>query len=73
MSSQKAAYLRDYVDAVSDNVNLVFMRVNTASSLGQSDGFFDCHDIVLVSDHPLSAVVCLKRISTALARKWNNL
>ncbi|CAB4267764.1 unnamed protein product [Prunus armeniaca] len=26
MSSQKAAYLRDYVDAVSDNVNLVFMN-----------------------------------------------
>ncbi|ONI36070.1 hypothetical protein PRUPE_1G567900 [Prunus persica] len=56
---------------MTQSIVISYQRVNTASSLGQSDGFFDCHDIVLVSDHPLSAVVCLKRISTALPRKWN--
>ncbi|CAB4298215.1 unnamed protein product [Prunus armeniaca] len=33
MSSQKAVYLRDYVDVVSDNVNLVFMIRCLASFL----------------------------------------
>ncbi|CAB4267773.1 unnamed protein product [Prunus armeniaca] len=72
MSSQKAVDLRDYVHAVSDNVNLVFVPEVQVGAMahGRIDSE-NADDIISVSDYPLSAVVCLERISIALERKWN--
>ncbi|XP_020411346.1 ribosomal RNA small subunit methyltransferase NEP1 isoform X2 [Prunus persica] len=68
LSSQKAVDLRDYVHDVSDNANLVFVVGAMAHGRIESE---NVDDIISVSDYPLSAVVCLERISMALERKWN--
>ncbi|KAM1064428.1 hypothetical protein ACFX13_029131 [Malus domestica] len=68
VSSQKEVQLREYVNAVSNNANLVF--VVGAMAHGKIDSEY-VDDFISVSGYPLSAGVCLRSICIALERKWN--
>ncbi|XP_068637826.1 uncharacterized protein [Aristolochia californica] len=66
-SSEKLVQLRDYVTAVSDDVDLVF--VVGAMAHGKIDKDYT-DDFISVSGYPLSAACCIGRICNALEQKW---
>ncbi|KAI3913235.1 hypothetical protein MKW92_028755 [Papaver armeniacum] len=67
-SSTKLVQLRDYVNAASDDMNLVF--VVGAMSHGKINNDYT-DDLISVSRYPLSAACCIGRICNALELKWN--
>ncbi|KAK9291000.1 hypothetical protein L1049_009183 [Liquidambar formosana] len=66
-SSEKSATMKDYLTAVSDDVNLVF--VVGAMAHGKIDKEYT-DDFISISDYPLSAAWCIFRICEALHLKW---
>ncbi|KAI3916683.1 hypothetical protein MKW92_006871 [Papaver armeniacum] len=66
-SSSKLVQLRDYVNAASDDMNLVF--VVGAMSHGKINNDYT-DDFISVSGYPLSAACCIGRICNALELKW---
>ncbi|KAM7497559.1 hypothetical protein LguiA_021973 [Lonicera macranthoides] len=67
-SSEKLVHMKDYVGAISNDVNLVFVVGAMAH------GKIDCEyvdDFISVSEYPLSAVCCIRRIYRALEKKLN--
>ncbi|KAK6942183.1 Ribosomal biogenesis, methyltransferase, EMG1/NEP1 [Dillenia turbinata] len=67
-SSEKLVNMQDYVKAVGDDVNLVF--VVGAMAHGKVDKEYT-EDYIAVSGYPLSAACCISRICNALEDKWN--
>ncbi|XWS57146.1 hypothetical protein CRYUN_Cryun09bG0147500 [Craigia yunnanensis] len=67
-SSEKLVKMRKYVDAVGDDVNLVF--VVGAMAHGKIETEYT-DDYIAISGYPLSAAMCIARITEALADKWN--
>ncbi|KAA8523155.1 hypothetical protein F0562_009578 [Nyssa sinensis] len=66
-SSEKLVDMRDYVAAVNNDVNLVFMV--GAMAHGKIDKEH-VDDFIAVSGYPLSAACCISRICGALEQKW---
>ncbi|XP_057861247.1 uncharacterized protein LOC131069731 [Cryptomeria japonica] len=66
-SASKVVQLHDYVEAVRDNVPLVF--VVGAMSHGKIDADY-LDDFISISQYPLSAACCIGRICNAIERKW---
>lgn len=66
-SSEKLVDAGDYVNAVSDDVNLVF--VVGAMAHGKIEKEF-VDDFISISGYPLSAAYCISRITNALEKKW---
>ncbi|GMJ02373.1 hypothetical protein like AT3G57000 [Hibiscus trionum] len=67
-SSEKLVKMSKYVDAVGDDVNLVFVVGAMAHGKIEPD-YID--DYISISGYPLSAAMCIARITEALADKWN--
>ncbi|KAK8594146.1 hypothetical protein V6N13_125955 [Hibiscus sabdariffa] len=67
-SSEKLVKMSKYVDAVGDDVNLVFVVGAMAHGKIEPD-YID--DFISISGYPLSAAMCIARITEALADKWN--
>ncbi|XVE60989.1 hypothetical protein DITRI_Ditri06bG0004700 [Diplodiscus trichospermus] len=67
-SSEKLVKMSQYVDAVGDDVNLVFVVGAMAHGKIKTD-YTD--DFIAISGYPLSAAMCIARITEALADKWN--
>ncbi|XVE95782.1 hypothetical protein REPUB_Repub02eG0163600 [Reevesia pubescens] len=67
-SSEKLVKMSKYVDAVGDDVNLVFVVGAMAHGKIATD-YTD--DFIAISGYPLSAAMCIARITEALADKWN--
>ncbi|XVE88095.1 hypothetical protein DITRI_Ditri19aG0040900 [Diplodiscus trichospermus] len=67
-SSEKFVKMRKYVDAVGDDMNLVF--VVGAMAHGKIETEYT-DDFIAISGYPLSAAMCIARITEALADKWN--
>lgn len=67
-SSDKLVKMRKYVDAVGDDVNLVFVVGAMAHGKIEVD-YID--DFIAISGYPLSAAMCIARITEALADKWS--
>ncbi|KAK6244279.1 hypothetical protein QUC31_010688 [Theobroma cacao] len=70
-SSEKLVKMNKYVDAVGDDVNLVFVvsPVWVRWPMGKQREYVD--DFIAISGYPLSAATCVARITEALAEKWN--
>ncbi|CAK9188487.1 unnamed protein product [Ilex paraguariensis] len=66
-SSEKLVDMRDYVAAVSNDVNLVF--VVGAMAHGKIEKEY-VDDFISISDYPLSAAFCISRICNAVEQKW---
>ncbi|XP_059646146.1 uncharacterized protein LOC132290836 isoform X2 [Cornus florida] len=66
-SSEKLVDMRDYVAAVNDDVNLVF--VVGAMAHGKIDKEY-VDDFISISDYPLSAAYCISRVCNAMEQKW---
>ncbi|KAL6971349.1 rRNA small subunit pseudouridine methyltransferase Nep1 [Sarracenia purpurea var. burkii] len=66
-SSKKLVDISDYVAAVSDDVNFVF--VVGAMAHGKIDKDY-VEDFISISGYPLSAAGCINRICIALEQKW---
>ncbi|XP_059667405.1 uncharacterized protein LOC132312874 isoform X1 [Cornus florida] len=66
-SSEKLVDMRDYVAAVNDDVNLVF--VVGAMAHGKIDKEY-VDDFISISDYPLSAAYCISRVCNAVEQKW---
>ncbi|WOG98604.1 hypothetical protein DCAR_0417948 [Daucus carota subsp. sativus] len=66
-SSEKLVDIGDYVNAVSNDVNLVF--VVGAMAHGKIEKEF-VDDFISISGYPLSAAYCISKITNALERKW---
>ncbi|KAI3918855.1 hypothetical protein MKW98_017303 [Papaver atlanticum] len=66
-SSPKLVQLKEYVNAASDDMNLVF--VVGAMSHGKINNDYT-DDFISVSGYPLSAACCIGRICNALELKW---
>ncbi|KAK8649231.1 hypothetical protein V6N13_129964 [Hibiscus sabdariffa] len=66
-SSEKLVKMSTYVDAVGDDVNLVFVVGAMAHGKIETD-YID--DFIAISGYPLSAAMCIARITEALADKW---
>ncbi|XP_022743243.1 ribosomal RNA small subunit methyltransferase NEP1-like isoform X2 [Durio zibethinus] len=67
-SSEKLVKMRKYVDTVGDDVNLVFGVGAMAHGKIETEYTDDC---IAISGYPLSAAMCIARITEALADKWN--
>ncbi|XP_028116514.1 ribosomal RNA small subunit methyltransferase nep-1-like isoform X2 [Camellia sinensis] len=67
-SSEKLVDIRDYVAAVSDDVNFVF--VVGAMAYGKIDIKDYADDFISISGYPMSAVGCISRICGGLEHKW---
>ncbi|KAL6326274.1 hypothetical protein AAG906_004771 [Vitis piasezkii] len=67
-SSEKSIPMRDYVAAVSDDVDLVFV-VGAMAHGKISNDYTD--DFIAISGYPLSAAWCTYLICGALMQKWN--
>ncbi|XP_065857419.1 uncharacterized protein [Euphorbia lathyris] len=67
-SSKKAVELRDYVNAINHDEDLVF--VVGAMAHGKIDSDYT-DDLISVSELPLSAGICLRRMRCAMERRWN--
>ncbi|KAA3462309.1 ribosomal RNA small subunit methyltransferase nep-1 [Gossypium australe] len=67
-SSDKLVKMRKYVDTVGDDVNLVFVVGAMAHGKIEVD-YID--DFIAISGYPLSAAMCIARITEALADKWS--
>ncbi|KAL7169213.1 hypothetical protein ACSBR2_034286 [Camellia fascicularis] len=67
-SSEKLVDIRDYVAAVSDDVNFVF--VVGAMAHGKIDIKDYADDFISISGYPMSAVGCISRICGGLEHKW---
>ncbi|XWS59020.1 hypothetical protein CRYUN_Cryun08bG0084900 [Craigia yunnanensis] len=67
-SSEKLVKMSKYVDAVGDDVNLVF--VVGAMAHGKIETEYT-DDFIAISGYPLSAAMCIARVTEALADKWN--
>lgn len=66
-SSQKLVDMQDYVAAVGNDTNLVF--VVGAMAHGKIDVDY-IEDFISISDYPLSAAFCISRICNAVERNW---
>ncbi|KAK8705374.1 hypothetical protein V6N13_048977 [Hibiscus sabdariffa] len=66
-SSEKLVKMSKYVDAVGDDVNLVFVVGAMAHGKIETD-YID--DFIAISGYPLSAAMSIARITEALADKW---
>lgn len=66
-SSQKLVDMQDYVAAVGNDTNLVF--VVGAMAHGKIDIDY-IEDFISISDYPLSAAFCISRICNAVERNW---
>ncbi|KAK1405097.1 Nucleolar essential protein-related [Heracleum sosnowskyi] len=66
-SSEKLVDIGDYVNAVSNDVNLVFVLGAMAHGKIEKE-FVD--DFISISAYPLSAAYCISKITNALERKW---
>ncbi|KAE8723258.1 Nucleolar essential protein-related isoform 3 [Hibiscus syriacus] len=66
-SSDKLVKMRKYVDTVGGDVNLVFVGAMAHGKI-ETD-YID--DFIAISGYPLSAAMCIARITEALADKWN--
>ncbi|XP_027175688.1 ribosomal RNA small subunit methyltransferase NEP1 [Coffea eugenioides] len=66
-SSQKLVDMQDYVAAVGNEMNLVF--VVGAMAHGKIDVDY-VEDFISISDYPLSAAFCISRICNAVERNW---
>lgn len=66
-SSVKLVDIQDYVAAVNDDVNFVF--VVGAMAHGKIDNEY-VDDFISISGYPLSAAGCISRICGGLERKW---
>ncbi|MBA0820677.1 hypothetical protein Gohar_027901, partial [Gossypium harknessii] len=64
-SSDKLVKMRKYIDVVGDDVNLVGAMVHGKIELDYID------DFIAISGYPLSAAMCIARITEALADKWS--
>ncbi|MBA0804957.1 hypothetical protein Gohar_004508 [Gossypium harknessii] len=60
--------MRKYVDAVGDDVILVFVVSAMVHGKIELD-YID--DFIAIPDYPLSATMCIARITEALADKWS--
>ncbi|MBA0730402.1 hypothetical protein Golax_025648 [Gossypium laxum] len=67
-SSDKLVKMRKYVDAVGDDVNLVFVVSAMVHGKLELD-YID--DFIAIPSYPLSATMCIARITEALADKWS--
>lgn len=67
-SSERLIDIQDYVAAVNDDVNFVF--VVGAMAHGKIDDEY-VDDYISISGYPLSAAWCLSRICEGLQRKWS--
>ncbi|KHG06594.1 Ribosomal RNA small subunit methyltransferase NEP1 [Gossypium arboreum] len=67
-SSDKLVKMRKYVDAVGDDVNIIFVVGEMAHGKIKLD-YID--DFIAISGYPLSAAMCIARITEALADKWS--
>ncbi|XVF56272.1 hypothetical protein PTKIN_Ptkin06aG0105600 [Pterospermum kingtungense] len=67
-SSEKLVKMSKYVDAIGDDVNLVF--VVGAMAHGKIETEYT-DDFIAISGYPLSAAMCIARVTEALADKWN--
>ncbi|OMO81087.1 Ribosomal biogenesis, methyltransferase, EMG1/NEP1 [Corchorus capsularis] len=67
-SSEKLIKMRKYVDSVGDDEDLVFVLGAMAHGKIETD-YID--DFIAISGYPLSAAMCIGRITEALADKWN--
>eukprot|EP00249_Psilotum_nudum_P013760 c24493_g1_i1 orf=391-1122(-) len=63
----KVVKLPDYISAVGANNTLVFVVGAMAHGSIEADYL---HDLVAVSDYPLSAACCIGRICNAIEQKW---
>ncbi|GMH20194.1 hypothetical protein Nepgr_022035 [Nepenthes gracilis] len=66
-SSDKLVNIQDYVAAIEDGVNFVF--VVGAMAHGKIDKEFT-DDYISISSYPLSAAWCIGKICEAMAKKW---
>lgn len=66
-SSDKVIDIQKYVNAVSDDLNLVF--VVGAMAHGKIDNDY-VEDYISVSNYPLSAAYCISMITIAMEQKW---
>ncbi|XP_059299804.1 uncharacterized protein LOC132052333 isoform X1 [Lycium ferocissimum] len=66
-SSEKLVDIQDYVNGISNDMNLVFMV--GAMAHGKIDKEY-VEDYISVSDYPLSAAYCISMITNAVERKW---
>ncbi|GFP92892.1 ribosomal rna small subunit methyltransferase nep1 [Phtheirospermum japonicum] len=66
-SSEKLVDMSDYVGAINNELDLVF--VVGAMSKGKIDEEY-VEDYLSVSEYPLSAAYCISMITTAVERKW---
>lgn len=66
-SSQKLVDMQDYVAAVGNEMNFVF--VVGAMAHGKIDVDY-VEDLISISDYPLSAAYCISRICNAVERNW---
>ncbi|MBA0820675.1 hypothetical protein Gohar_027901, partial [Gossypium harknessii] len=67
-SSDKLVKMRKYIDVVGDDVNLVFVVGAMVHGKIELD-YID--DFIAISGYPLSAAMCIARITEALADKWS--
>ncbi|MCD9558804.1 hypothetical protein HAX54_016424 [Datura stramonium] len=66
-SSEKLVDIQDYVNGISNDMNLVF--VVGAMAHGKIDKDY-VEDYLSISDYPLSAAYCISMITNAVERKW---
>ncbi|KAL3534585.1 hypothetical protein ACH5RR_003046 [Cinchona calisaya] len=66
-SSEKLVNMQDYVAAVNNEMNLVF--VVGAMAHGKIDVDY-IEDFISISDYPLSAAYCISRICNAVEQQW---
>ncbi|WCJ33881.1 Ribosomal RNA small subunit methyltransferase NEP1 [Euphorbia peplus] len=67
-SSKKAVELRDYVNAINHDEDLVF--VVGAMAHGKIDSDYT-DDLISVDENPLTAAICLRHLCYAMERRWN--
>ncbi|GLT40535.1 hypothetical protein SLA2020_146630 [Shorea laevis] len=67
-SSEKLVKMKDYVKAIGDDMNLVFVVGAMAHGKVETD-YTD--DFIAISGYPLSAARCIARICEAVEDKWN--
>ncbi|XP_071723646.1 uncharacterized protein [Rutidosis leptorrhynchoides] len=67
-SSEKLVKIRNYVDTVGSNTDLVFVVGAMAHGKVETD-YTD--DFIAISSYPLSAAFCITSICLALADKWD--
>ncbi|KAG5602205.1 hypothetical protein H5410_033575 [Solanum commersonii] len=66
-SSDKLVDIQDYVNGISNDMNLVFVVGAMARGKIEKD---DVEDYLSISDYPMSAAYCISMIANVVERKW---